>query len=399
MQDILRSAAILVPALSGLGMTVCSGGQEELERFEDQYCFSPQLQEFYTAGGLRELLENGSGELIYETVDSLETRLILFRAEEDGWVLLGPYVEAGWDEPRARVLLSELGASKTALQPYKTYRCRFPIFRRDYCVKLAMLLITHTGGEPRVVKTLYGRKAEKKAVPVFASAYETAAVVECRYRLEDQFIRNVSRGELEEAYRTLDALGKVMTDIRFMSGELRDQIAGAAIVRTLIRMGAKLGGLSPLLIDSISQEYAQKMQHTLVAEDLAVLQRQLLERFCREVRRQRKANYSPCVRRAVDYITANLSETMSVSEIAGAAGVDRRVLTKKFGRETGQTIKQYLAEKRCGLAAELLKNSGAGVREIAAFVGYTDSNYFTKVFRACYGMSPQEYRNGSSCFY
>ena len=50
-----------------------------------------------------------------------------------------------------------------------------------------------------------------------------------------------------------------------MSENMKDQIAGAAIVRTVIRMGAERGGLAPVVIDSISQEYAQQMQHTVSA--------------------------------------------------------------------------------------------------------------------------------------
>ena len=39
-------------------------------------------------------------------------------------------------------------------------------------------------------------------------------------------------------------------------------------MRTLIRIAAKRGGLSPVLVDSISQEYAQKMRYAVSKKEL-----------------------------------------------------------------------------------------------------------------------------------
>ncbi len=57
------------------------------------------------------------------------------------------------------------------------------------------------------------------------------------------------------------------------------------------------------------------------------------------------------------------------------------------------TVKEYLAKIRCDVAAQLLTNSEANIQEIAAYVGYPDNNYFSKVFKANLGVSPQTYRS------
>ena len=88
----------------------------------------------------------------------------------------------------------------------------------------------------------------------------------------------------------------------------------------------------------------------------------------------------------------NLSKLLSISDIAEAAGIDKRYLAKRFGQETGMTMKQYLAKKRCEIAAELLMDRELSVQEIAAYVGYPDNNYFSKVFKTNFGSSPQDYR-------
>ena len=57
------------------------------------------------------------------------------------------------------------------------------------------------------------------------------------------------------------------------------------------------------------------------------------------------------------------------------------------------TITEYLANLRCTEASRLLKESAYPIEEIAAYVGYLDNNYFVKVLKKKYGLTPSEYRN------
>lgn len=67
---------------------------------------------------------------------------------------------------------------------------------------------------------------------------------------------------------------------------------------------------------------------------------------------------------------------------------------RTFKKETGMTVTQYIARLRCQNAAELLRNGDDSIQEIAAFVGYLDGNYFVKVFKKWFGVTPSEYRAG-----
>ena len=325
----LETNGVLIAALTGVPVTLYSGDRLVLDQFQRRFCFSSDRQRLYTAAGLEAFLAGGAEELVYDLTEPLGTRLTAFRAG-GRWALLGPYVAEGWN-----------------------------------------------GG----------------AALAYPSDYGDSSVVNRRYAVEDRFIEAVSLGDRVAALQVLKEMAEVIADLRFMSDDFRDYLAGAAILRTLVRMGAKRAGLSPVLIDSISQEYAQKMQHAVSKEEVNSLMGRVTERFCAEVWELRRVNYSPCVRLAMDYMGANLSRQLTVAEIARAAGVDRHRLTKAFGRETGTTVKRYLVQRRCDIAAGLLKDSGASVQDVAAYVGYPDSNYFSKVFKAYAGCSPQDYRN------
>lgn len=72
------------------------------------------------------------------------------------------------------------------------------------------------------------------------------------------------------------------------------------------------------------------------------------------------------------------------------------MLSKKFKKETGLTFGSYIAKKRCEKAALLLKETALQVQEISNYVGYPDNNYFIKVFKKMYNMTPSEYRKVQS---
>ena len=48
------------------------------------------------------------------------------------------------------------------------------------------------------------------------------------------------------------------------------------------------------------------------------------------------------------------------------------------------------------LAQELLKNPRASIKEVSATVGYKDQNYFSRLFRNKFGLTPTEYRDGAN---
>lgn len=177
----------------------------------------------------------------------------------------------------------------------------------------------------------------------YPSDYEDSAGVKRRYALENRFIAAISQGDWETAQMYLEWVKGSIAELRFVSDDFRDYLAGMAVLRTLIRVGAKWAGLSPVLIDSISQEYAQRMRNAISNDEVGGLVVRMAQRICTEVQKMHHTNYSTCVKLAMDYMSANLSQQMTVAEIAKAAGVDRQHLVKTFGRETGMTIKRYLA--------------------------------------------------------
>lgn len=58
----------------------------------------------------------------------------------------------------------------------------------------------------------------------------------------------------------------------------------------------------------------------------------------------------------------------------------------------GKTISQYITEIRVQHAKELLRDRSMKLYDVALNTGYKDANYFTKIFKKAYGVTPSEYR-------
>lgn len=66
-----------------------------------------------------------------------------------------------------------------------------------------------------------------------------------------------------------------------------------------------------------------------------------------------------------------------------------------FKKNSGMTINQYVNSLRIAEAKGMLAATRMSVQEIAMTVGFSDSNYFTNVFRALVGVSPREWRKSN----
>ena len=398
--DFLQSAGVLVPALWGLAVTVLDEGDgAALAAFESTCAFAPALQPLLTADGLRRFFAARGAEHIYAAQDALDIHAVLLRIGAR-WVVLGPYVPSPWNESEARVLLARGGLGDAALVPYKGYRCRLPILDRELVVRVAALLLTNTVDDPPrelEIVDLAARTADDLP-PQIADAYSDFAQTERRYAWEEELMDAVRRGQTARALALFKDMDSVMAGIRFLSGSIGDRIAGTCTMRALVRRASLQAGLTPVFVDALSQEYAQQMHRAADDARLDALIRQYITAFCRAVRENARTDYSPHVQQAVQYIALHLSAPLTVEELCRLTGVTRQHLGALFRAETGGTVKQYIARARCERAAGLLRDSRLQVQEVARYVGYEDTAYFARVFKAVTGRTPQEYRREMSVF-
>jgi len=98
------------------------------------------------------------------------------------------------------------------------------------------------------------------------------------------------------------------------------------------------------------------------------------------------------VRQAMAYIHQHYAEPISRADLARRVALSEDYLTSCFRKELGVTPIAYLNRYRVNRARQLLTDTDQSVTEIALQVGFSDSGYFSRVFRREVGLSPEAYR-------
>lgn len=95
---------------------------------------------------------------------------------------------------------------------------------------------------------------------------------------------------------------------------------------------------------------------------------------------------------AVAWINTHYRQTFSIDQLARKVCMSRRNFFLQFRNTAGCSPIQYLIRLRISKATELLLYSEMSIGDIAEQCGFSDSNYFCKLFRAQTGMPPRQFR-------
>jgi transcriptional regulator GlxA family with amidase domain len=93
-----------------------------------------------------------------------------------------------------------------------------------------------------------------------------------------------------------------------------------------------------------------------------------------------------------ELIEARISE-ISVEDLAYAVSLSPKQLNRRLQSILGMSTIGHITKMRLERAAQLLEKQAYRVAEVGYKVGYSDSNYFTRVFRQTFGVPPSSYKD------
>jgi AraC family transcriptional regulator of arabinose operon len=117
-----------------------------------------------------------------------------------------------------------------------------------------------------------------------------------------------------------------------------------------------------------------------------------LERVVR--RPSRTARAGDLARRVKRFLDAHYAERMDLPSVASVFRASPNHLNRIFASHAGCTIHKYLVSRRLSVADHLLRAGGVTVKEVAYRVGFSDPLYFSRAFKARFGVSPGTRRGG-----
>lgn len=111
-----------------------------------------------------------------------------------------------------------------------------------------------------------------------------------------------------------------------------------------------------------------------------------------KIEEEKRKSYDADVWAAVKYITQNYEKNIKLGDVAAYVGMSESYFSRHFKKTMGIGFSEYLNKMRVEKAKELLKRKRLTMQEIAEQVGYSNSAYFTHMFKSLTGISPKAYQ-------
>ncbi|MEO0571820.1 MAG: helix-turn-helix domain-containing protein [Bacteroidota bacterium] len=105
-----------------------------------------------------------------------------------------------------------------------------------------------------------------------------------------------------------------------------------------------------------------------------------------------KDHVDEAIRQAQFYIESNITEKISVENLAEKFAISRRNFVRRFKKATQNTPSEYIQRVRIEAAKRSLESTQKQVNEVMFLVGYSDQKAFRTVFKKYVGISPVVYK-------
>ena len=217
-------------------------------------------------------------------------------------------------------------------------------------------------------------------------------LLEERYQIEASLMKYVSQGNYNKAIATLSGLNMALVENR-ADTRLRDYKNYSIVLNTILRKGAEVGLVHPLHIDKLSSYFARKVETLTSLEQGKTLLTEMIRKYCLLVKNHSLKAYSLLIQKVITRIDTDLTLDHSLKTYAELLNVHPSYLSSLFRKETGVTLTEYVNQKRVEHGVFLLNTTNMQIQTIAQQCGFSDINYFTRIFKKRIGKTPSEYKN------
>ncbi|MEB7717657.1 AraC family transcriptional regulator [Staphylococcus equorum] len=107
---------------------------------------------------------------------------------------------------------------------------------------------------------------------------------------------------------------------------------------------------------------------------------------------QHSDDFPLSITKAINFIEKHYQEDISLDDIVKVSNLSKYHFTRQFKKSIKETPINFLAKTRINKSLILLTSDDKNIEYIAQEVGYTSSNYFSKVFKKFIGTTPNNYR-------
>ncbi len=214
------------------------------------------------------------------------------------------------------------------------------------------------------------------------------------YASEQILLRNVRDGNLHYREHIQNIRAHAVPE-NYMTGDPMREARDIFIIFTAKCARAAIeGGLSPKIARRMETEAIRKAEKIRTVSDLSELNHRTYEQYILKVHElNEKGMISKPVQAVCDYVRAHYMEPIRLEDLARAACYSEYYLTRKFRKEMGVKLSDYIRDVRLEYAKIWLVSTRKSIQEISELLQFCSRNYFSRVFREKEGIGPQEFRD------
>lgn len=183
-------------------------------------------------------------------------------------------------------------------------------------------------------------------------------------------------------------------DIVNLAADIRREVRRNFDVSIKIGIGKSYNGLD--LLHKSYEEACNSLNY--ISENISVIHYEDIESSM-NVKEESSAenlntekNKFALFKKVEQYISDNLKEEFDLERTAAKFNLSSYYFSRSFKEAIGYNFSDYINMLRIKKAKVLLKNDTMSIKEVGYSVGYSDPNYFSKVFKKYEGISPTEYK-------
>lgn len=225
------------------------------------------------------------------------------------------------------------------------------------------------------------------------STIETINNIEKRYEIEEEFLQELSSGDFKKALNVYKTFSSLKLEER-SGDDFQDAKYLAIVLGTLCRKTLQYRNkVHPYYLNAISTELSIELKNTKTVLDIKNISIKYIKKYCLLAMNHSLHQYTEIVNKTISYIELNYKEELCLSALAKHFHVSKNYLSAIFKKQLGKTVTEFIHNVRMDKAIFLLNSTKLSIHNIAILCGYSDSNYFCRIFKKQHKISPAQYRN------
>ncbi len=154
-------------------------------------------------------------------------------------------------------------------------------------------------------------------------------------------------------------------------------------------------GVFPDIAFTYSDTFIQQIEKMNGISEVRNFEQEMLKEFIKLAKDKTSAKYSRPIFSALQYINNNLTQKLSLADIAKHAFVHPNYLSSIFKKEVGCSLTDFIARRRIEESTYFIAYTDYEIADIASFYHFCNQSYYCTVFKQHLFVSPKEYRKSA----